>query len=146
MILSSTNRWPHRWTDQCPLAPLSAVRWTVGIISAFLWFRVGFAALDHESMMWTLVAAVISAQFFGTLSSGMLMLRPRHGIVTRLTDWYAIVTSVMTWVIGVGAIVLNDIEWPHALLLLGALAAGVAWIAMIHLGLRPIRLGAIERE
>src|SRR6266567_4847948 len=54
MILSSTSHWAHR----CPLAPLNSVRWTVGMVSAALWFRVGFADLTHDEMTWTLMAAV----------------------------------------------------------------------------------------
>jgi hypothetical protein len=142
MILSSTSRWTH----QCPLAPLNTVRWTIGVVAAASWFRVGFTPLDHDTMMWTLVSAVIATQLFGTLSAGMLMLRPRLGIVQRLTDWYAIVASVMTWVLGSGAIVLNGIALAHVFLLLGAVAVGVSWLLMVYFGLRPIHLGAIERE
>ncbi len=130
MILSSTSHWTHR----CPLAPLNSVRWTVGMVSAALWFRVGFADLTHDEMTWTLMAAVISTQFFGTLSSGMLMLRPRIGVLPRLTDWYAIVTSTMTWVLGVAAIISNDIDWIQVLLIVIAIAVGVSWLAMIHAG------------
>jgi hypothetical protein len=142
MILSSTSHWTYR----CPLAPLSAVRWTVGIFSAALWARVGFADLTHETTLWTLLAAIITTQFFGTLSSAMLMLRPRVGLLRRVTDWYAIVTSVMTWVIGVGALVSGGISFLHLALLLAAVAIGVMWLVLIYFGLRPIRLGAIERE
>ena len=142
MNLSSTSHWTH----QCPLAPLNTLRWSVGIVSAALWFRVGCASLAHDEMSWTLLSAVVSAQMFGTLSSGILMLRPRLGVIQRITDWYAIVTSVMTWVIGVAATIVNGITLMRALILLGALAIGVAWLLMIYFGLRPIHLGAIERE
>lgn len=142
MILSSASHLTYR----CPLAALNAARWTVGIIAAALWFRVGFADLMHEEMTWNLLAAVISTQIFGTLSSGLLMLRPRSGVIRRVTDWYAIVTSVMTWVLGFAAMLTNGIEWMQIALILGSLLAGATWIAMIHFGLRPIHLGAIERE
>jgi hypothetical protein len=142
MILSSTSHWTYR----CPLAPLSGVRWTVGIFSAALWFRVWFADLAHETSLWTLLAAIITTQFFGTLSSALLMLRPRVGLLRRFTDWYAIVTSVMTWVIGVGALVSSGISFIHLALLLATVAIGVMWLVLIYFGLRPSRLGAIERE
>src|SRR3569832_1382458 len=131
MILSSTSHFTHR----CPLAPLSAVRWTVGIVAATVWFRVGFADLMHEEMTWNLLTAVICTQIFGTLSSGLLMLRPRSGVFRRVTDWYAIVTSVMTWVLGVAAVLANGIEWMQIALLMGSLMAGAAWIALIYFGL-----------
>jgi hypothetical protein len=142
MILSSTSHWTYR----CPLAPLNAVRWTVGGLSALLWLRVGFAELTYDSMMWTLLAAVISAQVFGTLSSAMLMLRMRISLLQRFTDWYAIVTSVMTWVLGVGAIISNGLGFLQLALVLGAVAIGISWLVLIYFGLRPIRLGAIARE
>jgi hypothetical protein len=142
MTYGSTSHWTYR----CPLAPLSAVRWTVGIFSAALWVRVGFADLTHEAMLWTLLAAIITTQFFGTLSAAMLMLRPRIGLLQRVTDWYAIVTSVMTWVLGVGAIVSSGISFLHLALLLASVAIGVMWLVLIYFGLRPIRLGARERE
>ena len=142
MILSSTSHWTYR----CPLTSLSVVRWTVGILSAALWVRVGVADLSHETMLWNLLAAIVTTQFFGTLSSAMLMLRPRVGLLQRVTDWYAIVTSVMTWVIGVGALVSSGISFLHLALLLAAVAIGVMWLVLIYFGLRPIRLGAIERE
>jgi hypothetical protein len=131
MILSSTSHWTHR----CPLAPLNSVRWTVGVLSAALWFRVGFADLTHDGMTWTLLAAVISTQLFGTLSSGMLMLRPRVGVLPRLTDWYGIVVSTMTWVLGVAAIISNGIDWIQLLLIVIAVAVGVSWLGMIHAGI-----------
>lgn len=142
MILSSASHFTHR----CPLAPLSAVRWTVGVVASTIWFRVGFADLVHEEMKWNLLLAVIATQLFGTLSSGLLMLRPRTGLIRRLTDWYGTVTSVMTWVLGVAAIISNGIEWLQMALLFGSVLLSVSWIAMIHFGLRPIHLGAIERE
>jgi len=142
MNLSSASHWTHR----CPLSRLSVARWTLGMVSAALWFRVGLAELPHPELTWTMLAALVSTQAFGTTSSAMLMLRPRVGIVGRLTDWYGIVTSVIVWVIGVGAIVSNDITWKQALLLVAAVVTGNCWLGMIHFGLRPIRLGAIERE
>jgi hypothetical protein len=132
MILSSTSHWTYR----CPLAPLSAVRWSVGILSAALWFRVGFADLDHDAMLWNLLGALVTTQFFGTLSSAMLMLRPRIGLLQRVTDWYGIVVSVMAWVLGVGAIVSNGISFLQLALLLAAVAIGVMWLVLIHFGLR----------
>jgi len=122
------------------------VRWTVGIFSAALWVRVGFADLTHEATLWTLLAAIITTQFFGTLSAAMLMLRPRIGLLQRVTDWYAIVTSVMTWVLGVGAIVSSGISFLHLALLLVSVTIGVMWLVLIYFGLRPIRLGATGRE
>jgi hypothetical protein len=142
MILSNTSRWTHR----CPLARLSAVRWTLGMVSSILWLRTGFAELERDEMLWTLLAAMIATQAFGTLSSGMLMLRPRVGIVARLTDWYGIVASVIIWVIALGAAVSIGVSWLQAALLFSAVATGVLWLGMIHFGLRPIRLGAIGRE
>lgn len=132
MIHGSTSHWTYR----CPLAPLSAVRWTIGIFSAALWFRVGFADLSHDALLWTLLAAIISTQFFGTLSAAMLMLRPRVGLLHRVTDWYAIVVSVMTWVLGVAALVSGGISFLHLVLLLVAVAIGVMWLVLIHFGLR----------
>jgi hypothetical protein len=142
MILSSASHFTHR----CPLAPLNAVRWTVGVIASVLWFRVGFADLVHDEMTWNLLAAVISTQVFGTICAGILMLRPRTGLLRRVTDWHAIVTSVMTWVLGVAAVLSNGVEWLQIALLLCSLMIGVAWIAMIYFGLRPIHLDAIGRQ
>jgi hypothetical protein len=142
MTLSSTSHWTHR----CPLARLNVVRWTVGMTSALLWFRVGFAALDHDATNWTLLAAVVSAQIFGTLSSGILMLRPRSGLLQRFRDWYAIVASVMTWVLGVGAIVMNEITYAQLVLLLAGVTSGLFWLLLVYFGLRPIRLGGTEHE
>ncbi len=135
-----------RFTYHCPLARLNGVRWTVGALAASLWFRVGFAALSQDEMLWTMLLALVGTQAFGTVSSAILMLRPRHGVLSRLTDWYGIVASVMTWVIGVGAVIWNGIGWLHGLLLFVAVATGVCWLSLIHFGLHPIHLGAIERE
>jgi hypothetical protein len=52
----------------------------------------------------------------------------------------------MTWVIGVGALISSGISFLHLALLLAAVAIGVMWLVLIYFGLRPIRLGAIERE
>lgn len=142
MNLGSTSHFTHL----CPLAPLNIVRWTVGMISAVLWFRVGLAPLAQTQMLWTLLAAVVCAQLFGTLSSAMLMLRPRIGLIQRLTDWYAIVASVMTWVLGVAALITNGITALHAVMLLGSVWIGVAWLILIYFGLRPIRPDARGRE
>jgi len=142
MNLSSTSHFTHL----CPLAPLNLVRWTVGLISFVMWLRVGFASLAHSEMIWNLLVAVITTQLFGTLSSAMLMLRPRLTLIQRVTDWYAIVASVMTWVLGVAALITNGITFLHASLLLGSVGLGVAWLVLIYFGLRPIHLGAIERE
>ncbi len=135
-----------RFTYRCPVARLNATRWTIGAIAALLWFRVGFVLMPHDEMLWTLLAAVVSTQAFGTTSSGLLMLRPRKGLLGRLTDWYAIVASVMTWVIGVAAVIWNGITWLQGLMLFFSVATGIGWLGLIHFGLFPIHLGAIERE
>ena len=142
MNLSSTSHFTHL----CPLAPLNIVRWTMGMLSSALWFRVGFASLAHSELIWTLLAAVVTGQLFGTLSSAMLMLRRHMCLIQRLTDWYAVVASVMTWVLGVAALITNGITFMHVLLLLGAVAVGIAWLLLIYFGLRPIHLDATERE
>ncbi len=135
-----------RYTYHCPLARLNLVRWMVGCIAAALWLRAGLVHRPHDEMVWTLFAAVVVTQAFGTTSSGMLMLRPRVGIIGRLTDWYAVVSSVMTWVIGVAAVIWNGITLLQAALLLIAIGTGLFWLGLIHFGLQPIHLGAIERE
>lgn len=137
---------PGRYTHHCPPPRLNAVRWCVGSIAALLWAAVGFGHLPHDRMLWNLLAALVATQAFGITSSGLLMLRPRHGMVERLTDWYGIVCSVMTWVIGVAAFICNDITWLQALLLVIAVLTGILWLGLIYFGLRPIHLGAIERE
>ena len=142
MNLSGTSHFTHL----CPLAPLNVVRWTIGMISSALWVRVGFADLSHSEMLWTLLAAVITAQLFGTASAAILMLRPSISFIRRLTDWYAIVASVMTWVLGVAALISNDFTALHVLLLVGSVTIGVMWLILIYFGLRPIRLGVRERE
>ncbi len=135
-----------RFTYRCPLATLNVVRWSIGIASAFMWFRVGFVLMPHDEFRWLLLAAVVSTQAFGTTSSGLLLLRPRRGLLGRLTDWYAIVASTMTWVLGVAAVIWHGISWPQGILLFISVSTGIAWLALIYFGLFPIHLGAIERE
>ncbi len=129
-----------------PFSRLNAVRWTAGLIAAPLWFSAFWRELPHDQQVWALMAAMMAVQAFGITSSALMLLRPRAILIQRVTNWYAVVCSVIIWVIGLGAIAWYGISFVQGALLLVAVATGIFWLGLIWWGLRPIRPAAIEHR
>ncbi len=129
-----------------PVSRLNAVRWSVGIVAAVLWFAAFWRDLPRVEQVWSLIAAMLAVQGFGITSSALMLLRPRAILIQRVTNWYAVVCSVIIWVIGLGAIAWYGISFTQAAILLIAVGVGIFWLGLIWWGLRPIHPAARERE
>ncbi len=142
MTLSSTIAW----TQRISFRRLDALRWTIGVTSAVLWFTAFWGDRNATQQTWALLAGLVTVQSFGILSSALLFMHPKAPLIERVTNWYAVVASTMIWVVGLGAAAWTGLSIFQGVLIFIAVGTGVFWLALVYDGFRPTRPVVRERE
>lgn len=124
---------------------LSHIRWGTGMVSAVLWAFASLGSEPGDTRLWLTVAAVLVVELFGAFSAALLITDRDDSLISVVTNWTAVVFSIMACVVGAAAAAWFGIGAAHIILLVVSLLACFAWLAFLHLHARSIHPDARGR-
>lgn len=124
---------------------LSHIRWGTGIVAFVLWTLASLGSEPGDTRLWLTVTAVLVVELFGAFSTALLITDRDDSLISVVTNWTAVVFSIMAWVVGAAAAAWFGIGTAHIVLLVLSLLACVAWLALLHVQTRSIHPGARGR-
>ncbi len=109
----------------------SMIRWCFGLVSLVLWLAASASAPVYTPGRRILfLCALMSVEAFAVMSATLMLLPSEQATLKRITNWLAIIFSIMAWVPGCAAAIWLGLGVPDGAILVASVIASFVWFGL----------------